>query len=253
MSDRVVRALADRVSEGLAVILCTGRSPNAAEPFRAAVGAGGPMVFYNGAAVVEAPSGRLLASTLLSAEIAAFCASLARRRDVHFHAFLTGDRLVHGGERAETESYRKRTGLSGETVDLEALFGEGGEGAGGCIKGMFIAEGARLDALQKEISARFGSLAYLARSHATFLEVMATGVSKGNALKVALSLRGISREETVAFGDAENDIPMLEAAGWAVAVANAEPAVKAMADETAPSVEEDGVADWLERAFAPRA
>ncbi|OHE58212.1 MAG: hypothetical protein A2413_00180 [Treponema sp. RIFOXYC1_FULL_61_9] len=249
MSDRVARALSERVAEGRAVILCTGRSPDAAEPFRAAVGAEGPMVFYNGAAVVDAPSGRVLASTLLSAEIASFCAALAARRDAHFHAFLPGDSLVYGARRPETDIYEKRTGLRGEIADLPSLFRDGGVAASGCIKGMFIAEPAVLDSIHREVADRFGSLAYMARSHATYLEVMATGVSKGNALKVALSLRGIGREETVAFGDAENDIPMLQAAGWAVAVGNAGAAVKAVADEITLAAEEDGVAAYLERIF----
>jgi hypothetical protein len=64
------------------------------------------------------------------------------------------------------------------------------------------------------IDARFGTRVYRARTYRTFLEVMNNGVSKGNALKVALKLRGVDCADCVAFGDAENDGPLLEAAGW---------------------------------------
>lgn len=49
----------------------------------------------------------------------------------------------------------------------------------------------------------------------------------------------------MAFGDGENDIPMLVKAGVGVAVANAKDNVKAAADYIAPSVDEDGVAEAL--------
>ena len=48
--------------------------------------------------------------------------------------------------------------------------------------------------------------------------------------------------QTIAAGDADNDIPMLQAAGLGVAMGNALPHVKAEADYIAPSNEEDGVA-----------
>ena len=51
----------------------------------------------------------------------------------------------------------------------------------------------------------------------------------------------------MAFGDAENDIPMLRAAGVGVAMGNADPAVKAAADMVTLSNNEDGIAAALEK------
>jgi Cof subfamily protein (haloacid dehalogenase superfamily) len=244
MSERTVRALRSCTEKGIAVILCTGRSPVAAERFRSAIGATGPMVFYNGAVVIDAGRGDLLAATLLDADICAYCVGLARRLDVHFHGFLPGDRLVYDRHRSESERYENRTGLVGEAVDLESLFERGERGF---IKGMFIAEGEILDRIRAELDDRFGGRIYRAKSDPTFLEVMTAGVSKGAALKTALSIRGIAREATIAFGDGENDIPLLAEAGFGVAMANAHPAVLKAADAVAPSNEEDGVASFLER------
>ena len=47
--------------------------------------------------------------------------------------------------------------------------------------------------------------------------------------------------ETAAFGDAENDIPMIKEAGFGVAMGNAEDAVKAAADYVTASNNEDGI------------
>ncbi|WP_110182035.1 Cof-type HAD-IIB family hydrolase [Nocardioides solisilvae] len=84
------------------------------------------------------------------------------------------------------------------------------------------------------------------RSGAPFLEVMAEGVSKAWGLARLCDALGVAREEVLAFGDAPNDVEMLAWAGRGVAVANAEPVVRAAADEVTASNEEDGVAQVLE-------
>lgn len=71
-------------------------------------------------------------------------------------------------------------------------------------------------------------------------------VEKGRALEAVCQKLGIPPAETVGFGDDWNDIPLLRACGTGVAMANALPEVKAAADCTCGSNEEDGVAHWLE-------
>jgi hydroxymethylpyrimidine pyrophosphatase-like HAD family hydrolase len=61
---------------------------------------------------------------------------------------------------------------------------------------------------------------------------------------------GIAQDEVVAFGDMPNDVDMLRWAGRGYAVGNAHPSVLAVADERAPSIDEDGVAQVLERLLA---
>lgn len=70
--------------------------------------------------------------------------------------------------------------------------------------------------------------------------------TKLNAMREVCRHFGIAREDTVAFGDDAIDIDMLEHAGCGVAVANARPQVKAIADEICPSNNDDGVAQWIE-------
>jgi hydroxymethylpyrimidine pyrophosphatase-like HAD family hydrolase len=79
------------------------------------------------------------------------------------------------------------------------------------------------------------------------LEISAPGVTKATALAGLAARHGITAEEVVAFGDMPNDLPMLDWAGRAVAVANAHPDVLALADEVTASNDDDGVALVLER------
>lgn len=79
-----------------------------------------------------------------------------------------------------------------------------------------------------------------------WLDVAAHGVSKASALEQIRSRLGVPRERTVAVGDGFNDVEMLAWAGRGVAMGQAAPGVRAVADEVAPSVYEDGAAVVLE-------
>ena len=72
-------------------------------------------------------------------------------------------------------------------------------------------------------------------------EFNAAGVDKGVGLAMLRTKLGIDRMHVIAFGDNENDLEMLEAVGTGVAMANASPELKALADAVCPSVAEDGI------------
>ena len=76
--------------------------------------------------------------------------------------------------------------------------------------------------------------------------VMANGVSKLAAIKIAAAHFNIDVSEVAAFGDDENDIEMLRGCGIGVAMENAIDEAKAAADYICGSNENDGVAKWLE-------
>ncbi len=81
------------------------------------------------------------------------------------------------------------------------------------------------------------------------LEISAAGITKAATLARVAEELGVAREEVVAFGDMPNDIPMLTWAGRGYAMANADPDLLAVADEVAPSNDEDGVARVLAEIF----
>jgi Cof subfamily protein (haloacid dehalogenase superfamily) len=86
------------------------------------------------------------------------------------------------------------------------------------------------------------------------LDIVAPEVDKGVGLRQALAMLGIEPGQVIVFGDGINDLPLFAAVGCSVAVANAEPALLAVADLIAPSNDEDGVARMLRRlVIAPEA
>ena len=75
------------------------------------------------------------------------------------------------------------------------------------------------------------------------------GVSKSSSLHQACARLGIAPYEVMAFGDAQNDMSMLDFAGYGVAMGNACDELKAMADEITATNNEDGIALTLSRHF----
>nr|WP_278025485.1 Cof-type HAD-IIB family hydrolase [Xylanibacterium ulmi] len=80
-----------------------------------------------------------------------------------------------------------------------------------------------------------------------WVDIMRTGVTKGTAVERLQAELGITREQTVAFGDYLNDLEMLDAAAWSFAMADAHPQVLDRARYVAPSAGEHGVVRVLER------
>lgn len=84
------------------------------------------------------------------------------------------------------------------------------------------------------------------RWHPDFVDVISPGGGKDRGMDAILDFFGISLEETMAFGDGENDIPMLRHAHIGVAMGNADALVRSQADFVTGTVDEDGILSALE-------
>lgn len=79
-------------------------------------------------------------------------------------------------------------------------------------------------------------------SEPIYYEVLPKGISKGVVIPKLCDMMGISLDKTIAVGDNNNDVTMLETAKIGYAVANATPAAKAAADRITVSNEESVIA-----------
>lgn len=98
-----------------------------------------------------------------------------------------------------------------------------------------------------EMERRFSPSLSIMRTHVWLVEATAPGVHKGSGLLKLCAMLDVDPQRVLAIGDSENDIPMLEAAGFGVAMGNATESLKAIADWIAPPIEQDGAAFALRR------
>ena len=87
----------------------------------------------------------------------------------------------------------------------------------------------------------------LADSEVSSLECSAKGVTKGTGLKKLCEILGINLKDTIAVGDADNDIDVLKTAGLSIAMGNANDMVKSICDVTVNDCDHDGCAQAIKQ------
>jgi Cof subfamily protein (haloacid dehalogenase superfamily) len=100
----------------------------------------------------------------------------------------------------------------------------------------------KCDILRNNIPASLTSRVLAFKSADMLIEFVSLQGSKGHAVKHLAQQLGIKQESVIAFGDEENDLTMIEYAGIGVAMANAKPIIKAMANYMTLSNLDDGFA-----------
>lgn len=79
------------------------------------------------------------------------------------------------------------------------------------------------------------------------IEIIRYGINKWNGVQRIADYYGIPRQCIIAFGDEDNDLEMIQQAGQGIAMGNAIPSLKEIADSVTASNEEDGIALYLEK------
>lgn len=114
-------------------------------------------------------------------------------------------------------------------------------------KCLIVGDPEPLHQLELEMAEKLTGKNDVYRSEAFFLEIVPLGIDKAKRLSILLNHLGMDKEEMICCGDGYNDQSMIEYAGLGVAMANAKPEVRAVADYITLSNEEDGVAAVVEK------
>jgi len=239
---RVRDAVARARAEGVAVTIVTGRMFAAARPFVRALEIEGPVVCYQGAAIYDATTGETLRETPVRQDVTRDTLQWAHEHGVHAQCYADDTLYVD-----EINRFSKRyTDLARvEPVVVPSLREAFADRP--TIKIVTVDDVEKSEQNLAALRALLGERAYLTRSHAEFVEVVDPAVNKGEALAFVAQRHGISLGETLAVGDAWNDVPLLEAAAVGVAMGSGPPELLAHADHVVADVAHDGVAEALER------
>jgi Cof subfamily protein (haloacid dehalogenase superfamily) len=239
----VAQAIAAAQRSGIRVTLATGRMFGATQPFARELGMSDPVICYQGGMIRDPISGEIYEHTLMSGELAAEAIELLRETDIFTIAYVD-ERLCVAEHRPELDTYLRWHPEGAEVVVAPELARFVAEAPP--TKLLFSAEPDVVEREMLRMAAHFGERLSVIRSHAIFGELTSPGVSKGTALKALAQRLHIPREQVVAIGDHENDLPMIAWAGLGLAMGNAIPAVREAADAIIPPVEQAGVAWAIE-------
>lgn len=238
-SRAAVHALAEA---GTVIVLASGRMfRHCMEPQVAMLGVSAPVICYNGGIVLEPSTGEILSELPVPAELVAPLLQFAAETDRTINLYAD-DQLYCRRPTQWTELYCGRTGAQPIFRDdlLDWFAGRSS------TKVLLLDEPPVIEQLFTEWQARLGGQLYVTVTDPEYLEFMNPKANKGWALRALCERLGIDPAETAAFGDARNDLPLIEAAGVGVAMANGRPELHAVADLIAPANDDDGVAQVIE-------
>ena len=107
----------------------------------------------------------------------------------------------------------------------------------------------KLDTLKESqiFKEKFNDELNIVVSGKNWIDIMNKNISKGEAIKIIQDIYGITKEETVCFGDQENDLSMFDVSGISFAVSNAIDDVKSKSNYVIGSYKEDAVLGVLEK------
>jgi Cof subfamily protein (haloacid dehalogenase superfamily) len=205
-------------------------------PYLDEAGIDDPVVCYQGAAVVDPPSGDFLLHEPIALDVAREAVALLVEAGYPPNCYVD-DRLYIAEQTEYSRMYAEFQHLPvTEVGDLVAWLEEPP------TKLVAVADPEDLPALRAQLLERFGPRLFLTTSLPYLLELGNPAVSKGTGLAFVADRLGLDSASIVSFGDGENDIEMIDWAGFGVAVEDANPLLLERADWTCPSAEEEGVA-----------
>ena len=241
-----VREAVRTATRRLPVVVATGRMFRSALPWARMLAVTEPMVCYQGAMVRGmpgedgSPGERIFEQPLLPPP-ALRALHVARDHGWHYQAYQD-EELLCEQDRPEAWLYSRISGVPFRLVpDLAPLL-ERGTTKAACV----FEDLALVDRAIGIMSGELDGMARVTRSNPEFVEMLDKNVSKATACEIVCERLGCSLADTLAIGDAPNDVEMLAAAGYAVAISSSRPEVLGVADATCAPPQDAGVADVLE-------
>lgn len=230
---------------GVHVVACTGRPFPGALPWVQRLHLSDPVVCYQGAQVRDLDGATLLDHGVphdLALEVVRWC----RERELHVQGYRD-DQLLVEHDTPEGRAYSQHAGMPMQVVpDLDQALGPT------TPKVVIVAAQAKVEELLPVVRRRWEGRLNAATSLPTYIEFTSVEADKRRALEFLCRRLGVSERDTVAVGDGRNDLPMLEWAGWGVAVSTAAPEVLAAADRVIGPPGSAGIAALVDELLSSR-
>lgn len=240
LPDYIVQELDTLMDEGIAVVLATGRMTYSAETMAKKFKNKPVIISYQGAEI-ELPDGKKI-KNYISCELINDIARFVKKYDLHIHTY--GDNVIYGVKNDELlnrdpdtkyASFKKIDDF--ETFDIEPT------GKIFCVR-----PANDIDDILTELIEKYPDL-YIVKPRGDLIEITEKEANKADAISLYCKTAGMNRDDVVCVGDSLNDIQMIEWAGVGVAVGNANPQLKSVADLIVTGQYTAGVLETIDTLF----
>lgn len=254
ISKRNLTAIRSITDKGIHVVISTGR-PFEGIPFDQIKGTGiNYAITANGSGIYEISTGKCLYENAMDEELVTPILNFLLTRDIHMDAFIGGKgytpiQCVETAQKLTVPSSIKNYIITTRTrLDniLQFIHENQLKVQKMTLNFYPAADGTLID---RETVRKFlvsnPSITTVCGGYNN-LEFTRADANKGVGLRKLAEILGVNPDATMAIGDTENDLAIIEAAGIGVAIGNATDAVKARADYVTTTNTKDGVAAAIE-------
>lgn len=234
LSDAVAKAVRIISKAGIKVFLITGRLQSGTVPTWRALELDTPIAACNGAHV-GFPDKVPFHHVTLGEDARRKIIELELRHNLYVNYYI--DDIVYAmHEGPERDWYSRQFSPVVKSPGLDDILSRRLP-----TKCVCIVPEADLQVYKQLFSDELGDEAHVTQSNTRFIEILPPHSDKGTGLLKLAEWAGISVEQCVAVGDAMNDLPMLEIAGFAISFKSADPRLAECVDMLLPPLWEDGI------------
>lgn len=243
VSPRVREALHQAREAGLYVILASGRPCEDMRVFAQDLGIHEPLICSQGAIVQDPVTEEIYFQVGVPLDLAHEFIRFARDQ-AWDHCLFLDNRLYADRVTPRVRFYAEYSPVGVPVYPVDDLLAILSHEPTKLVVTVDAEQGAAVNDL---LQSRFSERLRIVRSFPCFVEATDLAASKGQALALVAQMLHVPQADTMAIGDNDNDADMVAWAGMGVAMGNASPAVRAVADWVAPPIDEDGAARAIER------
>ncbi|BES65030.1 sugar-phosphatase [Gottschalkiaceae bacterium SANA] len=234
--ESTIEMIKEAQEKDVLVTICTGRPVQGAVPFVKMFGLQSPIIAYNGGMIVDSKTMEVLYEQDVSGEDARRIIALGQERETTI-IIWSNNQLYVNELNDHVNEYKQLSDVQPIKIqDYEEIIQQG------ITKLLWIDDVEKIRTYKADMHTQLQETVNVVISKPHYLEFVDKKVSKGEALKQIGEIYGISRNEMMAIGDGDNDLPMLEYAGLGVAMGNAPDFVKEKVQFVTASNDEDGIA-----------
>ncbi len=235
-----------RIKDTIPVVLISSRMPSAMTHLQEELNIKDqPLICYNGGLILV--NEKTVHSTFISPDITEVLCEFNANQNFHISLYHNDDWFV---PEMDFWANREATNTKVQPVvrSSNEVLQEWKINKKGAHKIMCMGEENYISEAYSFLENNFGDTLHLYRSKPTYIEIAHKNISKLTAIDFLLNTHfNIPISDAVAFGDNYNDIAMLKAVGTGVAVANAKPEAKEIADVITLAGKENGVATYIQK------
>ena len=250
LSQRNEEVLKECIRRGIEIVPCTGRIWNGIPEFIRNISGIHYASTINGAVVEDVISHQVLRERKMSVEQAVEILQLAKTFETMYDAYVGGQGYGEARFMDHMERYGVDPGIRDmvrRTRQIVPDVTQKIQELGLPVEKINYFFGDQNERGRARIALEARGDMVISSSFRNNLEINLAGATKGDGIRCLAEHLGLKPEETMGFGDGENDLTMMQMAGIGVAMGNGEDSVKAAADYVTDTNDADGVAQAIEK------